>query len=261
MHFVDSHCHLEFDAFEADRDALLERARQVGVQTMLSIGTRLDSWPQILALAEKHRDIFATLGLHPTDIEAPLLEGLADRLYDAGQHPRVVGFGETGLDFYHTPYDEAQQIKALDAHVEAALRADMPVIIHTRDAEAATTNALKAACQRGPLRGVIHCFSGSQAFAEEMLALGFYISFSGVVTFKNALALQEVARCVPLDRFLIETDAPFLAPQPFRGKRNEPSFVVHTAEKIANLREMTVADVAHHTTANFFTLFQKATRP
>lgn len=260
MFFVDSHCHLEFPEFEEDFEAILTRAIEANVKTLLSIGTRPAGWPKIRALAETHPEIFATIGLHPTDIEPELLPDLAERLFQESQHPRVVGFGETGLDFYHKPYDLDQQIQSLEAHCSAALKADLPVVIHTREAAAETTACLKKACARGRLRGVIHCFSENLSFAKDMLDLGFYISFSGIVTFKNATSCKEVARFVPLERLLIETDAPFLAPQPFRGKRNEPSFVIHTAQKIADLRGISLEKVAHQTTENFFTLFSKAKR-
>lgn len=261
MFFVDSHCHLEFPDFSSDLEEILERAHKAGVRTLLSIGTRLEGWPRLLAIAETYSFLYATIGLHPTDLEAPLLPDLSKRLLQEAQHPKVVGLGETGLDFYHKGHCPQDQKKAFLSHIEVSLASDLPIIVHTRDAEEETAEILEAESHGGKLRGVIHCFTGTEAFAKRMLDIGFYISFSGVVTFKNAQPLQEIARQIPLDRLLLETDAPFLAPHPFRGKRNEPSYVVHTGQKIADLQEKDLSVVAFQTTENFFQLFSKAQRP
>jgi len=258
---VDSHCHLEFEVFEADFDGVLARAAAAGVDTMVTICTRLSEFDRIRAIAEAHPNIWCSLGVHPHEaaeegVDAP------DRLVAMSAHPRVVGIGETGLDYYyeHSPR-EAQQT-SFRAHIMAARATGLPLIVHTRDADDDTMDILEAETRaNGPVSGLIHCFSASGALAERALALGFYLSFSGIVTFRRAEAVRAVARIVPLDRLLVETDAPYLAPMPNRGKRNEPAFVRHTAAFVAELRETTLAALAAATTDNFYRLFAKAERP
>ncbi len=257
MYLVDSHCHLDFPEFQEDLLDVLDRATHAGVGTFLSIATQRHNWPQLINLAESHDAIYASVGVHPTDIADCVLSELEDDLLKSAMHPKIVALGETGFDFYHTPHDKEHQETAFRAHVQASRITSLPLIIHTREADQATSKFLQACSIEGPLTGVMHCFTGDKEFAQRMLDLGFYISLSGIVTFKNAQTVHELARYVPLDRLLVETDAPFLAPSPFRGKRNEPSFVLHTAQKIAELRGIPLSEVAHRTTDNFFRLFTK----
>ena len=255
---VDSHCHLDFPVLADRRQEVLTRARALGVKRFVTIATHPDNWDAVLDIAETEADVYATVGIHPTDVAAGHLDQLSERLIARGAaSPKIVGFGETGLDFYHTPCDVDTQKRSFAYHIDAARALDLPLIIHTREAEEETAALLKQAVAKGPLRAVIHCFTGTQDFARLMLELGFYISFSGIVTFKNARALQDVAAMVPLDRLLVETDAPYLAPHPHRGQSNEPGFVIHTAEKIGELRGLSLAQVAQRTTRNFLTLFSK----
>jgi len=255
---VDSHCHLSFPELGRDRSAVLQRAAEAGVGRFLTVATCPENWPSVLEISRAEAPVYATLGIHPTEVVPHHLVGLAQDLVDqASQNPKVVAFGETGLDFYHTPCDRATQIASFSQHIQAAVAADLPLVIHTREAEEATFQLLEEAVRQAPLRGVIHCFTGTRPFAEQMLNLGFYLSFAGIVTFKNAAALQEIAAFVPLDRLLVETDAPYLAPHPHRGKTNEPAFVVHTAQKIADLKGVSLCQVAQQTTQNFFTLFSR----
>ncbi len=257
---VDSHCHLDFDVFEGRLDGLLADARAAGVGTMLTIGTKLNEFPGVRAIAEGHADIFCSVGVHPHEAEAH--EGLAaSNLIALSDHPRVVGLGETGLDYHYEHSPREIQRTSFAAHLEAAQATGLPVIVHSRNADTDTAEMLEAAAARGPLKGVIHCFTGGAELARRCVDIGFRISFSGIVTFKNADDLRETARQVPLDRLLVETDAPYLAPVPNRGKPNEPAFVVHTAAHLAELRGMTLDALADATTNNFFALFGKAQRP
>lgn len=263
VHLVDSHAHLDFPGLTDRLDEVFKNAAAVGVRDILSIGTTPASWDVIVPLAEsrlkskKGPRVFATVGVHPCDCAEVKAHTLADTLSERTASPAVVGLGETGLDFFHQPFDRAHQEACLAAHMQVGIAHNLPLVIHTREAEEATLQVLAPAMQRG-LRVVIHCFSGSAGFAEACLAMGCYISFSGIVTFKKAEALREVVRLVPLDRLLVETDAPYLAPDPYRGKTNEPAFVRHTAEKIAAVKGIALDEVAAATTHNFFRLFTKA---
>ena len=257
MRFVDSHCHLDFEDFGAERQAVIERARAAGVQTMVSICTKLSELPDILALAESDPDIWCTVGTHPHEAETD------DALDPAGwlahaQHPKVIGIGEAGLDYYydHSPRERQAEIFRLQAGV--ARDAGLPLVVHTRDADEDTAQILNEESRGGALTGVLHCFSSGAELARRALEIGFYVSISGIVTFKKAEALREIVRMLPLDRLLIETDAPYLAPIPFRGKRNEPAYVVHTAEAVAALQGISLESLADATTANFHRLFTKA---
>ena len=258
---VDSHAHWDFKEFDGERDDLWARAEAAGVRTVLSIGTKPESWSRIVEIVEGYDGMFATVGVHPCDSATVSQNGLTETLCQAAAHPKVVGLGETGLDCFHQPFDLKHQKALFEAHMAAGKSLDLPLVVHTRDAEKATLDMLKEGVRSYDMRGVIHCFSGSLDFAKACLDLGFYISFSGILTFKNARTLHEVARFVPLDRALVETDAPYLAPHPMRGKRNESSFVRHTALALADLKDMAFDDVARATTDNFFTLFTKAVRP
>lgn len=256
---IDSHCHLDFPDFAEEREAVIDRARAAGIAGMLSICTRMRDFPAISALAESHPGIWCTVGVHPHEAEdAAALDPAA--LAAAAKHRRVVGLGEAGLDFYYEYSPRDIQESVFRTHIAAAREIGLPVVIHTRDADAETVRILDEEQARGPFGGVIHCFSASAEVAETALHHGMYISFSGIVTFKNAEAVRDVARTVPLDRLLVETDAPYLAPVPVRGKRCEPAFTAHTARFVAELRGLSPEQLAAQTTDNFFRLFSRADR-
>jgi len=254
---VDSHCHLDFPDFQGEVEPLLDRARAAGVGSFVTICTRLTEFPRVRALSEQHRDVWCSVGIHPHEAaHQPAVS--ADELAELARHPKVIGFGETGLDYHydHSPRDRQRDV--FRTHIEAAAAAGLPLIVHTREAEEDTAAMLAEAAGQGRLTGLLHCFTSSRALAERALDLGFYISFSGIVTFKKSDELRAIARDVPGDRLLVETDAPYLAPVPLRGRRNEPSFIVHTAALLAGLRGMSPDDLARKTTENFFRLFAKA---
>jgi TatD DNase family protein len=257
---VDSHCHLNYKGLREDQAGVIDRARAAGVGTMLGISTRAGEWDEVVALADAHPDIWATIGVHPHEADShPDTD--AARLIEAARHPKVIGIGETGLDYFYDHSDRERQRASFRAHIAASRETRLPLIVHTRDAEEDTAAILRDEMTAGVFPGVIHCFTASAAFAEQALALGFYISLSGILTFKNARDLQAVAATLPVDRILVETDSPFLAPVPMRGKVCEPGYVAHTAAFLAELRGVDVATIAAQTTDNFFTLFGKATRP
>jgi TatD DNase family protein len=255
--FVDSHCHLNYKGLIEDQAAVLERARTAGVSAMLNISTREREWDAVIETATKAPNIWATIGIHPHEAD-----GHADvdtaKLVAKAAHPKVIGIGETGLDYYYDKSDREQQRTSFRAHIAAARETGLPLIVHTRDAEADTADILADEMGKGPYTGVIHCFTASQEFADKALALGLYISISGIVTFKNAKDLQASAAIIPDDYLLIETDAPFLAPVPHRGKTGEPAFVADTARYLASLRGVDVEVLAAQTSANFYRLFSKA---
>ncbi|MEE2786916.1 MAG: TatD family hydrolase [Myxococcota bacterium] len=250
---IDSHAHLDFDCFEDDRDAVLARARESGVDTIISIGTNIESSKRTAALAGRYDMLWASAGIHPheadafNDSEWPELEALWAR-------PEVCAIGETGLDYYYDYADQSRQRHLFDRHLEASARLDLPVIIHIRDAFEDAFAAIEK--MKGHLRGVVHCFTGGPDECQRALDLGLYISLSGIVTFKSARSLQAAVPLIPDDRILVETDAPFLAPIPHRGQRNEPAFVVDTARQVAELRRQTLAEVSASTRANTLTLFR-----
>jgi TatD DNase family protein len=253
---IDSHCHLNYKGLVEDQAAVLARARAAGVTVMLNISTREREWEAVIGLAEQQDDVWASVGIHPHEADEHKDVDTA-RLVDATVHPKVVAIGETGLDYYYEHSDRAQQQASFRAHIDAARRTGLPVIIHTRDAEDDTALILREEMEQGAFTGVIHCFTASDAFADIALDLGLYISLSGIVTFRNARALQETARRIPDDRLLIETDAPFLAPVPHRGKTCEPAFVADTARLVADLRGVDVGALAGQTDRNFYQLFTK----
>ncbi|HTT80916.1 MAG TPA: TatD family hydrolase [Stellaceae bacterium] len=255
---VDSHCHLDFPDFAAERDAIVARARAAGVATMLTISTRLDEFPGVRAIADSDPDIWCSVGVHPHEA-AGHAATTAAALAALAAHPRVIGIGETGLDFHYDLSPRDVQARVFRAHIAAAKATGLPLVIHAREADAEVAQMLRA---ERPPPGVMHCFSSGHALAEAALDLGFYISISGIVTFKNAGDLREIVRdVVPLDRLLVETDAPYLAPVPYRGRRNEPAYVVATASTVAALKGIAPAELAAATTDNFFRLFAKAQRP
>lgn len=257
MTFVDSHCHLNYKGLIEEQQAVLERARARGVSTMLNIATREREWDDIIATAEREADVFATVGIHPHEADAHPDVDTA-KLVARAIHPKVVGIGESGLDYYYDHSDRDRQRASFRAHIRAARETGLPIIVHTRDAEADTAAILREEMEEGAYPGVIHCFTASSEFADIALDLGLYISISGIVTFKNAKDLQATAARLPLERLLIETDAPFLAPVPHRGKTGEPAFVADTAAFLASLRGESIDELAAATSHNFFTLFAKA---
>ena len=255
--FVDSHCHLNYKGLVEDQDAVLARARAAGVSAMLNISTRHSEWDAIIATAQKSASIWATVGIHPHEADAHPDTDTAT-FVAAASHPKVVGIGETGLDYYYDHSDRDRQRHSFRTHITAARETGLPLIVHTRDAEADTAEILREEMGKGTYSGVIHCFTASSEFADIALELGLFISISGIVTFKNAADLKETAARIPADRLLIETDSPFLAPVPHRGKSCEPGFVADTARFLADIRCVSVEDLAQQTSANFYTLFSKA---
>lgn len=257
MTIIDSHCHLDFPEFAEEREAVIARAHAAGIGGMLTICTKLANFPAIRALAEGHQGIWCSVGVHPHEAEGA--DGIAPaRLVAETGHPKVIGIGEAGLDFYyeHSPRDIQERV--FRTHIAAARETGLPLIIHSRDADAEMVRILDEEQEIGPFPGLIHCFSSGAEVAETALRHGMYVSFSGIVTFKNAEAVRDVARNVPEDRLLVETDAPYLSPVPVRGKRCEPAFTAHTAAFVANLRGLSRDRLAEVTTANFFRLFSKA---
>ena len=255
--FVDSHCHLNYKGLIEDQQGVLERARAAGVSTMLNISTRASEWDAVIATAEREDDVMASVGIHPHEADIhPDVETAT--LVAKARHPKVIGIGESGLDYYYDHSDRGRQRDSFRAHVAAARETQLPLIVHTRDAEEDTYAILADEMGKGHYPALIHCFTASGDFADKVLALGLYISISGIVTFKNAHALQDVARFVPLDRLLIETDSPFLAPVPHRGRPCEPAYVADTARFLAELRGEPLERLAEATTANFYALFAKA---
>ena len=260
MKLVDSHCHLNYDGLVDRQDEVLANARERGVTGFLNISTRQSEWGDVISVAERNSDVWATVGVHPHEADAhPDLGSSA--LIDAAEHPRVIAIGECGLDYYYDKSDRRAQRERFQAHIEAARTAGLPLVVHTRDAEDDTAEMLTSAVKEGCVTGVLHCFTGSAELARRGLDLGFYVSLSGIVTFKNARDLQETAKWIPLDRLLVETDSPFLAPVPHRGKTSEPAFVADTAAFVAELRGDDPEVIADATTANFFRLFGKAGAP
>lgn len=255
--FVDSHCHLNYKGLVEDQDAVLARAAEAGVSAMLNISTRKREWADIIATAEKAPNIWASVGIHPHEADSHADVDTA-QLVAAADHPKVIAIGETGLDYFYDHSDREQQQESFRAHLVASRETGLPVIVHTRDAEEDTARILREEMGKGPFPGVIHCFTASGEFADIALKLGLFISISGIVTFKNAQDLRETAARIPEERLLIETDSPFLAPVPHRGKSCEPAFVADTGRFLADLRGVSVEHLAQTTADNFYTLFSKA---
>ncbi|MEO5494341.1 MAG: TatD family hydrolase [Sphingomonas sp.] len=256
MRLADSHCHLNYKGLAEQQDAVLARARANGVVAMLNISTREREWDDVIAVAEREPDVWATVGIHPHEADQHAHVDTA-KLVERAAHPRVVGIGESGLDYYYDHSDRERQRASFRAHIAAGRELSLPIVVHTRDAEDDTIGILRDEMGKGAYRGVIHCFTASGEFADKALELGLYISISGIVTFKNAKDLQETAARLPLDKLLIETDAPFLAPAPNRGKPGEPAFVADTCRFLAALRGEDADELADATRANFHTLFAK----
>jgi TatD DNase family protein len=255
---VDSHCHLDFPELAADLDGIMARAAAAGVGTMVTIGTKLSEIDKVLAIAERFDHVWCSVGVHPH--EAGTETGDTTRLVELAKHPKVVGIGETGLDYYYEHSPRAAQRAGFRAHIAAARETGLPLIVHNRDADDETAEILKEEQGRGHFTGVIHCFTAGPALAAAAIDLGLYISLSGIITFNKADDLRQTVRGLPLERLLVETDAPYLAPVPKRGKRNEPAFVAHTAAKLAELKGVGSAELAAQTTENFFRLFAKVRR-
>lgn len=254
---IDSHCHLNYKGIIEQQDDVLARARGAGVTGMLNISTRESEWNDIIALADKESDVWASVGIHPHEAdEHPDVD--TQKLIDKAQHDRVVAIGETGLDYYYEHSDRDNQKKSFRSHIVAARETGLPLIVHTRDAEEDTAQIMGEEMEKGAYPAVIHCFTASDDFAKIALDMGCYISISGIVTFKNAKELKHTASWVPADKLLIETDSPFLAPVPHRGKTGEPAFVADTAHYLAELRGEDVETLKQRTAQNFFDLFSKA---
>ncbi|MEX2009409.1 MAG: TatD family hydrolase [Dongiaceae bacterium] len=257
---VDSHCHLDFPEFADELDRVVARAAAAGVGVLVTICTKVSEFARVLAVAERYDNVYCSVGIHPHEA-AHEPEVSADRLIELANHPKVVGIGETGLDYHYDHSPRERQKAVFREHIRAAREAGLPVIVHSRAADEDTVALLAEGVAAGPLSGVMHCFSSTRYLADKSINLGFYISLSGIVTFKNADELRAIARDLPADRLLIETDAPYLAPVPHRGKRNEPAFVAETAAAVAGLRGVMAPEFARATTENFFRLFAKARPP
>lgn len=257
---VDSHCHLDFPDFAADLDGVVARARAAGVGGMVTISTHLDRAPSLGAIAERFAGVWCSVGVHPHEAEGHAHVTAASLQEAAQRIPRVIALGETGLDFYYEHSPREAQERLFRAHIAAARGLDLPVIVHTRDADAETVAILADEMEKGAFSGLIHCFSTGRELAERAITLGFYVSVAGIVTFRKAEELRAIVADLPLDRLLVETNSPYLAPMPNRGKRNEPSFLAHTAAHIAALKGVGTEEFGRATTDNFFRLFRRADR-
>ena len=257
---VDSHCHLDFPDFSEELPIIVERAKSVGLGRLVTICTRVAKFDQVLAVAEQFEEVYCSVGTHPHNAHEEL-DITADQLVKLSAHEKVVAIGEAGLDYYYQKDHAAAQAQGLRTHITAARQTQLPLVIHSRDADEDMADILEDESTRGDFPMVLHCFSSGPNLAERGLALGAYISFSGILTFKNSMELREIAKTVPLDRILVETDAPYLAPTPYRGKRNEPSYVVETAKILAEVKGISYAEISKITTDNFFRLFSKVSDP
>jgi TatD DNase family protein len=256
---VDSHCHLDFPDFSAELDAVVERAQAAGIGRIVTISTRLRRHAQVLAIAEAFPQVFCSVGTHPHHAHEELDISAAD-LIERAQHPKVVAIGEAGLDYHYDSSPREAQEQSFRQHIAAARETGLPLVIHSRDCDADMARILADESGKGAFPAVLHCFTGGRDLAMRAIELGHYVSFTGILTFKNSAALRDIARDLPADRILVETDAPYLAPLPYRGKRNEPAFVVETAKVLAQTRALAPDDIARQTTENFFRLFNKVPR-
>ncbi len=259
-YIVDSHCHLNYKGLVEEQGAVIQRARDAGVGCMLAINTKLKEYSEIIDIVENHADVFGTVGIHPHEAENEPDVAL-DALLSRADHPKIVGIGETGLDYFYDNAPRYMQKVNFRAHIAAARETGLPVIVHTRDADKDCVSIIEDEMEKGAFTGVIHCFTASQFLADSVLKMGFYISISGIATFKNAKELQETVKTIPENRLLVETDAPFLAPVPHRGKTCEPAFVMDTARFVAQLRGTEFERLQQTTTENFYRLFNKVTLP
>jgi TatD DNase family protein len=256
---VDSHCHLDFPDFKDDLDAIIARGRSAGIGRFVTISTRIRRHGEILAIAERFPEVFCSVGTHPNNAHEEPDITLSDIVIPA-RHPKVVAIGEAGLDYHYNDSPRDLQEKSFRLHIAAARETGLPLVIHSREADSDMADILEEETGKGPFSAVLHCFTGGPELARRAIALGLSISFTGVLTFKNAQAIRTVAASLPDDRFFVETDAPFLAPGPYRGKRNEPSYVVETAKMLAEVRGVSYDQIAALTTENFYRLFHKVPR-
>lgn len=257
---VDHHCHLDFPQFAADLDGIVARAGAAGVELMVTISTRIRRFDQVRAVAERFDNVYCSVGTHPHNAHEEL-DIPTEEIVRLSQHPKVVAIGEAGLDYHYQHSTPAAQAEGFRNHIAAARATGLPLEIHTREADADTIAILEAEHAKGPFPAILHCFTGGRDLALRAVDLGLYVSFSGVVSFKKSEDLRAIARDVPLDRILVETDAPFLAPEPYRGKTNEPAYVAYTAAALAKARGISAAEMAQATTNNFYRLFTKVPRP
>ena len=257
---VDSHCHLDFPKLAEDREGVFARADEAGVKVMQTIGTKLSSFTGVLAIAEQYPNVWCSVGVHPhsADQEGP---DSPDALLKHADHPRVVGIGEAGLDYFHNNSTPENQAAGFRVHIEAARTSGLPLIVHTRDADEDTLAIMKDELNKGRYEAVIHCYSSSPELGYEAIELGFYLGIGGILTFKRSEELRETLKKIPMDRILLETDSPYLAPEPYRGKKNEPAYVAFVAAKLAEVKQVSVGEIETATTDNFFRLFSKAKRP
>lgn len=260
MMLVDSHCHLDFPDFEAERDAVIGRAREAGVGLMVTISTRVRQFDRIRAIAEAYENVFCTIGTHPHNAEEEAGIPASELVKIATSHPKVVGIGEAGLDYFYDKAPRDLQAQGFRAHIEAARETRLPLVIHARQADEDVIRILDEETGKGAFPFILHCFSSGPELARRGVELGGHVSFSGILTFKNSQEIRDIAKTVPTDRLLVETDAPYLAPVPFRGKRNEPAFVAKTAAVLADTIGVTAEEIARITTENFFRLFTKVPR-
>src|SRR2546423_1662649 len=256
---VDSHCHLDFPEFRAELDAVVARAEAAGIGRIVTISTRARRHAQVLAIAERFPNVTCSVGTHPHHADEEL-DITAEDLIARTSHPKVVAIGEAGLDYHYDNSPREAQEQGFRTHIGAARATGLPLVIHSRQADADTARILEEEMGQGPFPAVLHCYTGGPELARRALALGAYISFTGIVTFKNSANLRAIAKDVPADRFLIETDAPYLAPSPYRGKRNEPAYVTEVAKVLAEVRGVTFEEICRQTTENFFRLFAKVPR-
>jgi len=257
---VDSHCHLDFPDFAEELDAVVQRAVDAGIERLVTISTRVRNFDQVLAIADRFEPVFCSVGTHPHNADEEL-DVTADRLVALSEHRKVVAIGEAGLDYFYDNAPREAQVQGLRTHIAAARVTGLPLVIHARDADSDMAAILREESEKGAFPAVLHCFSSGKALAETGIELGHYVSFSGILTFKKSDELRSIARELPVDRILVETDAPYLAPTPRRGKRNEPAFVAHTAAVLAETRGVAVEAIAEQTSENFFRLFSKVPRP
>jgi TatD DNase family protein len=260
MMLVDHHCHLDFPQLAEDRAGVLARARAAGVGVMVTISTRIRKLPELLAIAEAHDNVYCSVGTHPHNAHEEL-DISTEEIVRLSEHPKVVAIGEAGLDYYYKHSTPEAQAEGFRRHIAAARQTGLPLEIHARDADDDTARILEEEHAKGPFPAILHCYTGGPDLAQRALALGLYVSFTGVVTFKKSEALRDIAKSVPLDQLLVETDAPYLAPEPFRGKTNEPANVVYTAKALAKVKGVAFEELAAATTDNFFRLFGKVRRP
>ena len=256
---VDHHCHLDFPELAAQRDEVMQRAQAAGVGALVTISTRIRRLPELIAIAEAHPNVFCSVGTHPHHA-AEELDVPVEEIVRLSRHPKVVAIGEAGLDYHYQRSPREAQAEGFRRHIAAARQTGLPLEIHSRDADEDTERILEEEHAKGPFPAILHCYTGGPDLAQRALACGLLVSFSGVITFKNSDALRAVAALVPLDRVLVETDAPFLAPVPFRGKTNEPALVVHTARVLAEVKRVTPEQIGQATTENFLRLFSKVPR-